>query len=384
MREIFIKNIILREGRGETSSLTQDLYVRDGKISRVGRGLVSPANATIIDGTGKILLPAFIDIHTHGAVGVDVNTADTDGFNKMGRFFASQGVGGYLPAILSATKEQTLRAISTIAEASKFSDGARILGIHLEGPFLSPKYKGAMPENLLRKPCVKELEEYVKASNGAFLHMTVSPELPKMPEFIKHAVQMGVSVALGHSGADYQTAFECINAGANAYTHMFNATKLFHQQEPSVCGAALESDIYCEAICDGLHVHPGMLRLLLKIKGNDRFIAITDSIMATGLGDGNFKLGESDITVKNGDAMLSDLSCRAGSTLTMHKALKNLSLFTGKSLFEVSPLLSKNPAEFIGLGNRKGQIIEGMDADLIILNSNGEITNVIIEGREES
>ena len=379
MGRLLIKNAVIPT---ENKLKQVDLLAVDGLIDRIGVGLDQPEESvTVIDASDAILLPGFIDIHTHGGAGVEINDADVDGLHQLGRFLASHGVTGYLPTIITDTADRTLHCISTIVKAKNAPcDGASILGIHLEGPYLAAAYKGAMPEHLLRSPSIDELAGYLQAADGCFMHMTVSPELPGMPAFIRAATEMGISVALGHTGADYQTALDCIHAGANCSTHTFNAMKLPHQHEPAACGAILESDVYCEAICDGLHLHPAIVRLLLKTKGYDRVIAVTDAMMAAGLGDGNYHLGVNKIVVEKGDAMLEDRSSRAGSTLTMSAALRNLAKFTNKPFYELAALLTSNPAEFIGLGAYKGRLEKGFHADMTMLDLNGDIIATFVNG----
>ena len=180
-------------------------------------------------------------------------------------------------------------------------------------------------------------------------------------------------------GADYDTSWKAINNGAECCTHTFNAMKLLHQHFPAIMGAALESDIYCEAICDGRHLHPGTVRLLLKVKGLDKVVAITDSIMAAGLPDGRYKLGVNDVIVEDGDAKLEN-GVRAGSTLTQNVALKNLLAFTGKRLEEILPLLSENPARLIKVYDKKGSIADGKDADIVLLDAENDIADVFVGG----
>ena len=178
---------------------------------------------------------------------------------------------------------------------------------------------------------------------------------------------------------DYDTSWKAINNGAECCTHTFNAMKLLHQHFPAIMGAALESDIYCEAICDGRHLHPGTVRLLLKVKGLDKVVAITDSIMAAGLPDGRYKLGVNDVIVEDGDAKLEN-GVRAGSTLTQNVALKNLLAFTGKRLEEILPLLSENPARLIKVYDKKGSIADGKDADIVLLDAENDIADVFVGG----
>lgn len=201
-------------------------------------------------------------------------------------------------------------------------------------------------------------------------YLTVSPEVEGVLEMIAQ-VSKEVAVAIGHSGADYETSMRAIANGAAAATHTFNAMGLFHQHRPAIMGAVLESSVYCEAICDGRHLHPAAVRLLLKCKGWDRVVAVTDSIQAAGLPDGHYKLGVNDVVVLDGDAKLADTGVRAGSTLSQDTALRNLMDFTGKSAADVLPLLTENPARLIGVFEKKGSIEPGKDADLVVLDGRG-------------
>lgn len=189
-------------------------------------------------------------------------------------------------------------------------------------------------------------------------------------------------MAIGHSGADYDTSMKAIENGAASCTHTFNAMKLLHQHFPAIMGAAMESDIYCEAICDGRHLHPGVVRLLIKTKGIDKVVAVTDSIMAAGLPDGNYKLGVNEVVVVDGDAKLASNGVRAGSTLTTGQALKNIMKFTGRPIEEVLQLLTVNPAKLIGVFDKKGSIADGKDADLVILDEENNVTDTFVRGKQ--
>ena len=340
------------------------------------------ADIAAIDARGLNIVPGFIDVHTPGAAGVDVNHADAGDYEKLCRFFAARGTTAWLCSILTDTREQTNRCIDQfLLHQKQHANGSRLLGIHLEGPFLSPAYKGAMPEHLLQTADLSLLRAYQERARGNIRYITVSPEVAGVTEQIPRMRELGIQVAIGHSGADYQTAMEAIQNGACAATHTFNAMQALDRHAPGILCAVLESDIYCEAICDGLHLHPGIVRLLLKAKGIDRVIAITDSIMAAGLPDGNYRLGVNDVTVKNKDARLTKGGARAGSTLTQDAALRNLLEFTGRPLEEILPLLTENPAKLIGVFDRKGSIADGKDADLVLLNEKNQIVSVYAEGR---
>ena len=357
----------------------RDLLVLDGKIAPADAP--APPDCRRVDLAGRMLVPGFVDIHTHGGGGVDVNAADRAGFETISRFFASQGVTCWLSSILTDTEEATLAAIGRAREAIAVPlPGARLGGIHLEGPFLAPAYKGAMPERLLRQGDADLFYKYQSAAAGAVKYITVAPEVPGVVDMIR-AISGDVTVAIGHSGADYETAVAAIDAGAKAATHTFNAMGLFHQHRPAIMGAVLERDVVCEAICDGRHLHPGTVRMLLACKGWDKVAAVTDSIQAAGLPDGNYKLGINDVVVRDGDAVLADTGVRAGSTLTACQALKNLVKFTGRSVEDVLPLLTENPARLVGLTG-KGAIAPGMDGDLAVLDDDLAVAAAYVAGRQ--
>ena len=354
----------------------EPLYMENGRIVPPPAG---NAPAESVDMGGAYLLPGLIDIHTHGCFGVDVNAADREGYEKISRFAASQGTAGFLCSILTDTVEQTERCIRIAVDAiERPLPGARLLGIHLEGPFLSPQFKGAMPEHLLRQGDAGLFRRYQELARGHVLYMTAAPEVPGVLPMIRE-IAGEVTIASGHSAATYDEACAAIQAGAEAATHTFNAMRPFHHHEPGIIGAVLESDIYCEAITDGLHLNPATLRLLLKVKGWDRVAAITDSIMAAGLPDGQYKLGVNDVTVKNGDARLTHGDARAGSTLTQARSVKNLLAFTGKPLEKITGLLTKNPAALLGLSNQ-GSLAPGSFADITAVTREGDILSTIVRG----
>lgn len=352
-----------------------DLLVQDGRVA----GFSGKADE-VVDLGGKLLVPGFLDLHTHGGDGVDVNAATAGDLAKIGRFFAKNGTTGWLCSILTDTPEQTLWCIDQAKAAMAAPiTGAQLMGIHLEGPFLCSAYKGAMPEHLLRKGDPALFRQYQQAAEGAVRYITVSPEVEGVVDMIAE-IAGHTTVAIGHSGADYETSCAAIDAGAACCTHTFNAMGLFHQHRPGIMGAVLERPVCCEAICDGRHLHPGSVRMLLACKGWDRVVAVTDSIQAAGLPDGHYKLGVNDVVVEDGDAKLASNGVRAGSTLTTGQALKNLVKFTGESVEKVLPLLTANPARLIGMDHRKGSIAPGKDADLVVLDQDLNVTATYVAG----
>lgn len=353
-----------------------ELYAENGVIVEA----LSGAADEVIDAQGARLIPGMIDAHTHGAANVDVNAADYEGYSAISSFMATQGTTGFLCSILTDTPEQTEWCIREALKAQRNGlPGAQLLGIHLEGPFLAPEYKGAMPEYLLRKGDAELFRHYQEVAEGTVRYMTVSPEVEGVRDMIAD-ISNEVCVAIGHSGATYDCAMDAIAKGARSSTHTFNAMRLFHQHEPAIMGAVMESDVYCEAICDGRHLHPASVRLLLKCKGYDHVVAVTDSIMAAGLPDGQYKLGVNDVTVEGGDAKLTTTGVRAGSTLTQQQALQNLMRFTSEPMERVVCLLTENPARMLGL-DTKGSLECGKAADITIVNEEGRVLRTIVGGK---
>lgn len=377
---IIINGDVLIENNFEKT----DILIEDGLIKRietVDLGKLEEGHM-VVDAKGKMVIPGFIDIHTHGANNIDVNHASVAELLALSDFYASRGVTSYLPTLLTDEHETMCAIVETINKAKKEqTTGSQILGVHMEGPFLNTTYKGAMPEHLIQQSSIDNLKEYEKASGDSIKYMTVSVENEGVEDLIKYATSKGIVISLGHTGGDYNSCMICITAGANSATHLFNAMQAIHQHEPSIIGVALESNIYTEIICDGFHLHPGIVRLVLKAKGMDRVIGVTDSIMAAGLKDGKYKLGVNDVVVKNGDASLASGGSRAGSTLTMDKAINNIMKFTGKSLQECAQLVSTNPATLLGINDKKGDIAVGKDADIVLLDEKYTVCRTIVRGQ---
>ena len=357
-----------------------EVLVAGERIAAIGEGL-DRTGCGVFDLRGNILSPGFIDIHTHGGDGIDINAAERSDYLKLSRFFASQGVTGFLASILTDTEEATNRAIDAAVDFIENPEpGAKCLGIHLEGPFLCEKYKGAMPPELLREGDAGLFRRYQQRAKGHVRYMTVAPEVPGVLDMLGE-IRGECVLAMGHSDADYETASAAIDAGVESCTHTFNVMSLFHQHRPAVMGAVLERDVYCEAICDGRHLHPGTVRMLLKCKGWDRVCAITDSMQAAGLPDGQYKLGVNDVTVTDGDAKITGTDIRAGSTLTLAQAVKKISAFTGAGPEKVLPLLTANPAKLIGEFHRRGDIAVGKDADFVVLSGGLDVLATCSAGK---
>lgn len=356
--------------------------MEDGKLS-VLSPQAAAADGRQVDVTGLKIVPGFIDTHTHGAVGVDVNGATAEDLEKISVFMASHGTTAWQCSILTDTREQTQWCIGQFRRHEAMEqNGAELVGIHLEGPFLAREYKGAMPEHLLKKNDIDLVRHYQELAGGKINYITISPELEGVQDMIPQLKEMGIVVGIGHSGATYDQAMRAIGLGATVGTHVGNAMRLFHQHEPAIFGAVMESDVYCETICDGRHLVPGSVRMYAKCKGLDRIVAITDSIMAAGLPDGDYHLGVNDVVVIDGDAKLKSDGTRAGSTLTQDTALKNMLRWLPNTLEEILPTLTENPAREMSLWDRKGSIADGKDADLVLLDGDANIVHVFARGKQ--
>ena len=358
------------------------ICMEDGKLTVLEAGCPT-ADGEVFDAKGLKVVPGFIDTHTHGAVGVDVNGATAEDLEKISVFMATKGTTSWQCSVLTDTQEQTEWCINEFKRHETMEQsGADLVGIHLEGPFLAKEYKGAMPEHLLKKNDIPLVRHYQELAGGKINYITISPELEGVQEMIPTLKELGIVVGIGHSGATYDQAMSAINLGATVGTHVGNAMRLFHQHEPAIFGAVMASDVYCETICDGRHLHPGSVRMYCEAKGLDRVVAITDSIMAAGLPDGNYHLGVNDVVVIDGDAKLASNGTRAGSTLTQDVALKNMLKWLPYSLEEILPTLTENPAREMNLWDRKGSIETGKDADLVLLDENSDIVHVFARGKQ--
>jgi len=332
---------------------------------------------------GAMLAPAFFDVHTHGCRGHDVMEATGAAFRTIAGFLASHGVGAYLPTTVSAPKDATLRSLSGMARllaAAPEPGRAHPLGIHLEGPFLSHAKRGAhAPEDLL-PPSIEVFDAMWQAAEGRVVLMTIAPELPGAPALIRHATERGVRISLGHSDASAPETQTAIAAGAVSATHTFNAMRKLDQREPGILGVALSTDaLFAEIICDGLHVDPMLVQLFARAKGMDKAILVTDSMSATGMPDGTYKLGQLDVQVTADRAVTGD-GALAGSTLTMDTAVRNYARFAGVPLTQALLAATRNPAAMTGLSKQTGAFTPNHRADFNVLSPEGELQATYLGG----
>lgn len=350
------------------------ITIEDGLIAGVETG--SPNDST------ETFTSSFFDIHVHGAVSHDFMAAGPAEISKVGRFLAGRGVAYYLPTTVTGPVDATLRALETLAgviEAKTERDAATPLGVHLEGPFVSHAKRGVHPAASLQPPSIELFNRFQEAARGHIRLMTMAPELPGALELIEHATKGGVRVSVGHSNATEAEALAGLEAGAASATHAFNAMRALNHREPGVLGTVLDrEDLYAEAICDGIHVHPAMIRLWLKAKGKQRGILVTDGMSATGMPDGKYTLGDFAVEVKDGVCLSGDTL--AGSVLTMDKAVANLMRYTGSSLGDAVGLASRNPAKMLGM-EHVGRLEAGGAATFNIYGETGEFQSTILNGQ---
>lgn len=361
------------------------VVIEDGHVTAVKprRQMEVPASTKHFDFPEMTIAPGFVDIHIHGNAGHDVMEADNSALACIGRSLAKHGVTTYLPTTVSAPEESLLRALEHLGSAVTRDgnhDGARPLGIHLEGPFISHAKRGVHPLDVLVQPSARQLERFWQASAGTLRIMTIAPELPGAVETIQHAKKLGIHSSLGHSNATYQEAQQGIAAGADHATHTFNAMRALDHREPGILGAALTSDrLTADIIADGIHTDPSMVKLFLAAKGPERAILITDAISATGMGDGRYKLGSLDVEVK-GDRC--DYQGKlAGSVLTLDRAVRNTMNFAGWTIQQAVRLATHNPACLLGITTQRGAISPGSYADLVVLTPGGEVAQTFVAGR---
>lgn len=345
------------------------VVIGDGLIQKIvadGRRY-SPAH----DYGDAFVLPGLIDLHTHGIAGVDVMDASQESLDVMARRLASHGATGFLPTTVTDDVEITRHAVTSIREymdAPRIG-GARVLGIHLEGPFINSEYKGMQNLAHILLPNEEIMTDLLERSGGNVRRVSLAPEMPQADSLIRSLRNDGIYVSIAHTGATYDQALDAVRLGATQVTHCFNSMSGLHHRNPGTVGAAmLCENLYCELIADGIHVHPAVMRLLIRVKGRERVMLVTDAMLATDMPDGIYHFGGQEITVRDRVARLVD-GTLAGSTLTMDAAVRDLVHLCQVSLVDAVYMASSTPAEAIGLGSSKGKLQAGYDADLTILDS---------------
>ena len=355
-----------------------------GRIASISTRATSavPAGAPILDFPAATLAPSFFDVHIHGAAGHDAMEATPAALAAIGKFLASRGTAHFLATTVTAPVDATLRAVAGLAKliARPPTAGAAIpLGIHLEGPFLSHAKRGVHPTEFLLEPDIDLFDRIYDVAEGHVRLMTIAPELPGAPDLAAHAVARGVRVSLGHSNATAVETRAAIAAGATSATHTFNAMRPLDHREPGILGTALTDDsLFAELICDGIHSAPEMTKLWWRAKGPNRGILVTDAMSATGMPDGEYRLGGLTVQVANGRAMSDGVL--AGSVLTLDRALANFLAFTGATLEQGLRLLTGNPAALTGFQAEAGSLAPGSPANLVAVTPDGHLAASFLNG----
>lgn len=337
-----------------------DIMTECGKITKIAENIDGDG----VDLGGRKVYPGLVDVHAHGCIGYD--TMDGDKLGEMAYYLAKNGTTTWLPTTMTMDMQTIKNVVNPPLPATC---GANILGFHLEGPYISPKYKGAQNEAFIKNPNIEEFE-----SLNNIKMVTVAPELDSSMEFIKKCKAV---VSLGHTNADFECALEAIENGAACLTHTFNAMPPLHHRNPGPIGAAIDKQIYVQVICDGLHIHKSVIKMLYKTFGTDKMVLISDSMCATGLADGTYDFGGQPVNVKDSVARTMD-GAIAGSTSTLFMCVKKAIEF-GIPEGDAFKMASETPAKLIEAAG-KGRIAEGCDADFIVINNNFDIEMTIING----
>ncbi len=350
-----------------------DIKIENGKIAEIGF-----FNEGGKDMSGKIVLPGFVDIHIHGAAGGDTGDNSAESLEKMSAFLTENGVTSFCPTTMSKPVGELVKTAEFIA-AYKRSSGAKIVGINFEGPFISKEKRGSQKPEYITAGSVSDFERLYAASGGLMKLITIAPEAFESGEFIENAAKK-CTVSIGHSAANCVQTKEAIRKGASHFTHLYNAMAQMTSREAGTVGAALDSNVTCELICDGYHICPEVLRNTFKILGENRAVAVSDSMRAAGLGEGEYELGGQSVYVKAGDGVARlENGTIAASITNLFTEFKRLLSF-GIDFKAALKACTINPARVIGEDENIGSIAVGKYADLIVLDEKMDITEVYING----
>ena len=338
------------------------------------------AGESVLDAAGCYVVPGYVDIHIHGAMGADFSDGDPEGVRTMARFLLTQGVTSFLGTSM-ALSEARLTEVYTAARplfGQSVPDGATLRGINMEGPFFSQEKRGAQNPEFIIPPNFEMFTRLNEASGGNIRTVAVAPETEGGLDFVERASKV-CSVSIAHTSAGYDTAHQALERGANHVTHVFNGMTPFHHRDPGIVGAAVDSNAYVELICDGIHVHPAMVRSVFRLFGEDRMCLISDAMRACGMPEGKYDLGGQMVTVANNAATIDNGSL-AGSVCVLSQCVRNAVKF-GIPLESALKAATINPARSVGLDGQVGSVTPGKRADLLVLDKDLALRQVILGGQ---
>ena len=375
-------DIVTPDGVVEQGAVTVE---DNGVIAEISARRTSAPRSGDIEAGGFLVLPGFVDVHVHGGGGADFMHGTVEAVRQVARTHAKFGTTSLLATTLTASRADTdaaIRAVRAVMEAEPCEGEARVLGIHLEGPYICAAKRGAQPEAFIRPPDTDELAHWIALSGETVRRMTLAPEIAGAEAIIRLARSRNITASLGHTNATAAEAEAAIVWGATAATHLFNAMPPLHHRQPGAVGAALtRPEIVCEVIADGVHLHPLIVRLVVAAKGPEGAVLITDAIEGAAMPDGAYSLGGQTVLVQSGTAAFAD-GTLAGSVLTMNTAFTNIRRFAKVTLPEAALLSSGNALRQLGLSGKTGAIAPGMTADLAVVHpETGEVAWTLVAGK---
>lgn len=370
MSALKITNGLVFDGEG---FVARDVFVQDGRIVAD-----EPAGCEVVDAAGCHVIPGLVDVHSHGAVGYDFCDGTHEAIDAICRYQATRGVTAYCPATMTYPEEKLAGIARTAAEHQDADDAAALVGINMEGPFISPKKVGAQNPAYVQVPDVDMFERLQEAAGGLFKIVDVAPEEPGALEFIEREGE-SVRISIAHTCATYDEAHAAFEAGAKHVTHLYNAMPPLAHREPGVIGAAFDAGATPEIIADGVHIHPSAVRAAFALFGDDRMILISDSMMATGLDDGEYSLGGQAVTVRGNRATLHD-GTLAGSATDLMGCLRVAVCDMDIPLASAVKAASCNPARALGIDDERGSLEPGHIADIVLLDEVFHVKHVVLRG----
>ncbi|MGW7776451.1 N-acetylglucosamine-6-phosphate deacetylase [Staphylococcus xylosus] len=376
---------VIANGRIYTENETIEqgyILIENGKIIQIAEGEYQ-GDLTTIDVKGQHVLPGFIDIHMHGGYGEDAMDASFEGLKHLSESLLSEGTTSFLATTMTQSDENIIKALKNIVDYQEQQDSlnaASIVGIHLEGPFISEYKVGAQNPAYVQRPSVEKVQQFQEIANNQIKVMTFAPEVEGADETLS-TLHDQINFSIGHTVATFDEVNEAVAQGAKHVTHLYNAGTPFEHRNPGLSGAAwINDDLSTESIVDGIHSHPASVKIAYKQKGNKRFFLITDAMRAKGMPDGEYDLGGQNVVVKGSEARLAS-GALAGSILKMNEGLKNLIAYTGASLDDLWRVTSLNQAIALKIEGDKGSIAIGKDADIVVVDDDIQVLTTIKSGK---